>query len=310
MGILAIFTVWERLTSHPMLRLEFFRNRSFSTAILSLSLVMFGLFGALFILTQYLQFYLHFTALATGVRIIPAAGAIAVIAPLSTLLHRRVGTRLIVSAGLLIVAAGLWQISTASVTSTYWGTLPGMIMLGVGAGLAIPAVTGTVIGSLPRRYTGIGSATNGAFLQITAPFGVAVIGSLLSTHYQNQMTPFLVPLHLPAAMQSTILGSIGEAVWMWPVTPAACSASCWLARRVRHSSAAWTWPCAPARWSRWWAGCWRSSPSPPGRRPSMRATPTARSKCTGRSSEHRAPHRTASRMPSTPRVARHPRCYG
>ena len=208
-GILAIFTVWERLTSHPMLRLEFFRNRSFSTAILSLSLVMFGLFGALFILTQYLQFYLHFTALATGVRIIPAAGAIAVIAPLSTLLHRRVGTRLIVSAGLLIVAAGLWQISTASVTSTYWGTLPGMIMLGVGAGLAIPAVTGTVMGSLPRRYTGIGSATNGAFLQIGGAVGVAVIGSLLSTHYQNQMTPFLVPLHLPAAMQSTILGSIG-----------------------------------------------------------------------------------------------------
>jgi len=210
--VLTLFVIWERLTSHPMLRLDFFRNRSFSTAIFSLSLVMFGLFGALFILTQYLQFYLHFSALATGVRIIPAAGAIAIIAPLSTPLDRRLGTRVIVAVGLLVVAAGLWQISTATVTTTYWGTLWGMVMLGVGAGLAIPAVTGAVMGSLPRRHTGIGSATNGAFLQIGGAVGVAVIGSILSTHYQNQMTPFLVPLHLPAAMQSTILGSIGGAL--------------------------------------------------------------------------------------------------
>ena len=52
------------LTSHPMLRLSFFRNRSFSVAVLSVSMVMLGLFGALFILTQYLQFDLGFTALA------------------------------------------------------------------------------------------------------------------------------------------------------------------------------------------------------------------------------------------------------
>jgi EmrB/QacA subfamily drug resistance transporter len=212
LGVLTLFAVWERVTSHPMLRLQFFRNRSFSASILSLSLVMFGLFGALFVLTQYLQFYLGFSALATGVRIIPAAGAIAIIAPLSTLLDRRVGTKLIVAAGLLIVAAGLWQISTATVTTTYAGTVAGMIMLGVGAGLAIPAVTGAVMGSLPRRHTGIGSATNGAFLQIGGAIGVAVIGSVLSTHYQNLMTPFLVPYHLPAAMESTILGSIGGAV--------------------------------------------------------------------------------------------------
>ena len=72
---------------------------------------MFGLFGALFVLTQYLQFSLGYSALQAGVRVLPAAGAIAVIAPFSTVLVRAIGTKLTVAAGLLVIAGGLWQVS-------------------------------------------------------------------------------------------------------------------------------------------------------------------------------------------------------
>jgi len=212
LAILAVFAAWERASTHPMLNLGFFRRRQLSAAIASVGLVTFGLFGALFVLTQYLQFDLGYTALQAGVRVLPAAGAIAVVAPLSALLVRAIGTKLTAASGLVIVAGGLWQISGATVTTTYLGTLAGMIMLGVGAGLVLPTGTASVMGSLPREHTGIGSATNGAFLQVGGALGVAVIGSLLATRYQDHVTIALAPYHVPHAALTTILGSLGGAL--------------------------------------------------------------------------------------------------
>jgi len=212
LAVLAFFGAWERASKHPMLNLDFFRRRQFSAAISSVGLVTFGLFGALFVLTQYLQFDLGYTALQAGIRVLPAAGAIALVAPLSTLLVRALGTKLTAAAGLAIIAGGLWQISGATVATTYLGTLPGMILLGVGAGLVIPSCTASVMGSLPREHTGVGSATNGAVLQIGGALGVAVIGSLLSTRYQDHVTAALAPYHVPATVLTTILGSIGGAL--------------------------------------------------------------------------------------------------
>jgi EmrB/QacA subfamily drug resistance transporter len=210
--VLAGFTVWERHVSQPMLRLSFFRQRQFSVAVMSVSMVMLGLFGALFLLTQYLQFDLGYTALQTGIRVLPAAGSIIVVAPLASLLDRALGGRLVVGLGLLLIAAGLWQISGATVATTYGGIVLGMVLLGVGAALVIPSVTASVMGSLPAEHTGIGAATNGAFLQVGGALGVAVLGSQLSTRYQGRILASIAPYHLPAELESTILGSVGGAL--------------------------------------------------------------------------------------------------
>ena len=173
---------------------------------------MFGLAGSLFVLTQFLQFNLGYSALQAGVRMLPIAAAMAVIAPLSAAVVRVAGTKLTTAAGLLLIAAGLWQVSHASVTWTYTDTLPGLIMTGIGAALVMPAVSGSVMGSLPRGDLGVGSATNGVSIQVGGALGVAIIGSLLSTRYQDQMTTALAPYHLPHAIENTILGSIGGAL--------------------------------------------------------------------------------------------------
>ena len=212
LAVLAAFVAWERASSHPMLNVSFFRRRRLSAAVSSVGLVMFGLFGALFVLTQYLQFSLGYSALQAGVRVLPAAGAIAVVAPLSTVLVRAIGTKLTVAGGLLVIAAGLWQVSLASAATNYTGVLPGMILLGIGAGLTIPSATELVMGSLPGGHTGVGSATNGAFLQLGGALGVAVIGSLLNTRYQGRISGTLVPYHVPHAVMQTILGSLGGAL--------------------------------------------------------------------------------------------------
>lgn len=212
LAVLALFTVWESRTAHPMLNLAFFRNRSFTGAVCSMGLVTFGLFGALFLLTQYLQFSLGYSALAAGTRVLPAAGMIAVVAPLSARALRVTTVRYTVAAGLACIAAGLWVLSGTTVATTYASILPGIMLLGAGAGLAMPAATESVMGSLPGGDTGVGSATNGTFLQTGGALGVAVIGSLLNTSYADRMSAVLAPFHVPPGVLQAIRGSLGGAL--------------------------------------------------------------------------------------------------
>jgi hypothetical protein len=87
-----------------------------------------------------------------------------------------------------------------------------MIMLGVGAGLVIPSATSSVMGSVPAEHTGVGAATNGAFLQVGGALGVAIIGSLMNTGYQERVTAALAPFHVPHDILGTITGSLGGAL--------------------------------------------------------------------------------------------------
>lgn len=211
-AVLVCFALWERASAHPMLNLRFFAERRFSFATSSVALAMFGLFGALFVLTQYLQFGLGYSALATGVRILPVAGLLAVVAPLSPVLVRAAGTKVVVGTGLLVVAGGLWQLSLADVSSTYGDVLAGMLLLGLGAGLVVPASLDSLMGTLPPGDTGVGSASNGVSVQLGGALGVAVIGSLLTTRYQDRMGPPIAPYHLPSALSDSVLGSLGGAL--------------------------------------------------------------------------------------------------
>ena len=212
LAVIAGFAAWERATSHPMLNVGFLRRPSFSAAIGSTGLSMFALAGALFVLTQFLQFNLGYSALQAGVRMLAIAVPLGVIAPASYLVVRLAGTKFTTAAGLLLITAGLWQVSGVTVAGTFASILPGTILTGIGAGLVMPAVSGSVMGSLPRGDTGVGAAANGVCTQVGSALGVAVIGSLLSTRYQDQMTAALAPYHLPHGIENTILGSVGGAL--------------------------------------------------------------------------------------------------
>jgi len=209
---LAGFVVRESRTSHPMLRLGFFRQPGFTGAVASTATMSFALMGMLFVLTQFLQFQLGYSALQAGFRMLPAAGAIVVVAPLSAIVVGRLGTKLTVALGLAVVAGGLWQISGATVTTTYSGVVAGAIMIGVGAGLVMPAATGSLMGTLPLEHTGVGSATNGTFLNIGGALGVAILGSIMATRYQHQLDVSAAVHSLPGAVQHTALGSLGAAL--------------------------------------------------------------------------------------------------
>jgi EmrB/QacA subfamily drug resistance transporter len=211
--VIAAFVVWESRSRHPMLKLALFRDRRFSTAAGAELLGVFGLLGALFVLTQFLQFDLSFSPLQAGLRILPMAAVLVVCAVFSPLVARNIGAKWTVAGALLAVGGGLWQISAAATSTTAYGqVLPGLLLIGLGAGLLLPTATNSVVGSVSQGDSGIGSAVNTMALQVGGAIGVAVIGSVLATRYQNRMSVALAGRHLPTGITHTILGSFGGAL--------------------------------------------------------------------------------------------------
>jgi EmrB/QacA subfamily drug resistance transporter len=210
--VLVAFALWERRSSHPMLELSFFSSRRFSAAIGTMGLVIFALMGGLFLLTQYLQFSLGYTALETGVRVAPIAGVLFVVAPASTLIARKIGTKPVVFAGMVFIAVGFALVSRVTVGSVYTDVLPAFLCIGIGTGLAFAPCTESVMGSLPLDQTGVGSATNSAAQQTGGALGVGVLGSLLDTRYQGRMAPLLAHYPAPASVVHLITGSLGGAL--------------------------------------------------------------------------------------------------
>lgn len=211
--VLGCFVAWESRSTHPMLKLEFFRQRRFSVALTAECLAVFGLMGALFLSTQLLQFDLGYSPLQAGLRILPIAVMVVVGAAGSPVIARLLGVKLTVAAGLVSIAAGLWQVSaTSRFDATYGDVIPGLILIGLGAGLMLPTATNSVIGSVPQGDSGMGSASNTVALQVGGALGVAVMGSVMLTRYQGHMAAALVGRHVPQSVAQTIFGSLGAAL--------------------------------------------------------------------------------------------------
>jgi EmrB/QacA subfamily drug resistance transporter len=209
---IAVFIVWERRIDHPMLPLRFFSNRRYSAAIAALALVLFALLGMFFLMTQYLQFVLGFSALEAGVRIAPVALALLVIAPLSVVVARRIGSKVVVGTGLVLIATGLGLLSETTVAGTYADCIGPFLILGVGVALALAPCTESVMGSLPIEEAGVGSATNDTAMQIGGALGVGVLGTALTLRYQHLVVPVIAHAGVPASVQRLIESSLGAAL--------------------------------------------------------------------------------------------------
>ena len=110
---------WELRSAHPMLDVRLFRNRRFSASSVAIALAFFALFGMIFFLTQYLQSILGYSAFEAGIRTLPVAGGLVLGGPLSAKLVERLGTKVVVAAGLTLVATGLGLLTFAEADSGY-----------------------------------------------------------------------------------------------------------------------------------------------------------------------------------------------
>ncbi|WP_373138143.1 DHA2 family efflux MFS transporter permease subunit [Mycobacterium marinum] len=222
--VLVGFALWERRSSHPMLDVSVFANRRFSGGSLAVTAGFLALFGFIFVITQYFQFIKDYTALQTGVRLLPVALSIALAAILGPRLVERVGTTAVVASGLAVFAAALAWASTADATTPYTQIALQMLLLGGGLGLTTAPATEAIMGSLPADRAGVGSAVNDTTRELGGTLGVAIAGSVFASVYSGQLGSASALAALPSDVRSAMKGSMAVAhkvIDQLPAGPAA-----------------------------------------------------------------------------------------
>src|SRR5947209_592439 len=197
-AVLLVFGVWELRTEYPMLDLRFFKNPTFSAATAAINMVFFAMFGTFFLLTQYLQLVLGYSALEAGVRMLPMAFMMMVAAPASARFVEKFGSRKVVSSGLLIVALGLLLLAQSDVATPYWHLVLAIVTMAAGMGLSMAPSTTGIMASMPLRKAGVGSAVNDTTRELGGALGVAVLGSLLASKFTTALPASVAALPGPA----------------------------------------------------------------------------------------------------------------
>jgi EmrB/QacA subfamily drug resistance transporter len=210
--LLGIFVLWERRTRFPMLNMSFFRNPRFSAASAAIMLTFFAMFGSLFLLTQFLQSILGYTPLEAGIRLLPMAGVMIVVSPLSAKVVERIGSKIVVATGLTVGAVGLILASRLTVGASYPEVLAALVVLAAGLALVMPSATESIMGSLPLAKAGVGSAVNDTTRQVGGALGVAVLGSVMSSTYGPRVTDALNGFPVSSEQATAIHDQIGAAM--------------------------------------------------------------------------------------------------
>lgn len=186
--MLLLFT-WERRIPNAMLPLNLFKNRVFFGANTGLALVAFSLFGSIFFLSQYFQSVRGYSPFEAGVALLPVALIVMVVALFSASINARFGERLTVSGGIFLTAAGLGYLATiAAVDTPLDQVYLGMSILAVGLGIAMSPATAAIMSTVPIDQLGVGAAMTDTTRQLGGALGVALLGSLLSSTYVQQIS--------------------------------------------------------------------------------------------------------------------------
>ena len=209
MALLGTFFWWERRIDEPMLDLDFFRRASFSVGTASVSVAFFALLGAIFALTQYLQFVHGYSAIEAGAIMSPVALGLMMGAGSSGKAAERLGVSRVVAAGLTGLATMLaltvfWESDTGALTLAAW-----FFGLALAMGWVMAPATDAVVGAVSPAKSGVASATNAVARMVSGALGVAVIGSLITSLYSNDLDGSLTAL--PAPAQASAEDSVGAA---------------------------------------------------------------------------------------------------
>ena len=186
---LAAFFAWELRHDAPLLPLRLFRDRSFSVANVVGFGFSFGMFGAVFILIQFLQVVQGSTPLQAAYQTTPWTMAPMIVAPLAGIVAPRVGTRVLIAAGLALQAIALfWLGATMSATSTYLDMLTPFILAGIGMGLVFSPSSTAVLATMREQDRAKASGVNSTIREIGIALGIAVLTAVF-TGLNGQLTP-------------------------------------------------------------------------------------------------------------------------
>jgi EmrB/QacA subfamily drug resistance transporter len=197
--VLAAFVLWELRTDAPMLPMRFFRNRVFTLANAASLLMFFGMFGSIFLLTQFFQTVQGYSPFGSGLRILPWTVMPMFVAPIAGALSDRIGGHRLMGVGLVLQAGGLASIAALTTpTIPYWQLVVPFMVSGIGMAMFWAPVANVVLSSVTPAEEGQASGAQNAIRELGGVFGVAVLASVWSHYGGYQSGTSFVDGMLPA----------------------------------------------------------------------------------------------------------------
>ena len=220
--LLTAFTLLELRTEGPLLDVRVFKIPRFTGGAVSISVAFFCLFGFIFLITQYFQFVKGYSTLSAGVHTLPFAIVAAVFTPIAAVVALKVGTRLVVTMGLLLMGAGLVVAAfNSSEDTTYWGPIIlAMVLLALGLSSITAPTAEAVMGSVADDQRGAAAGVNNTTRELGGTLGVAVFGSIFASSYAPKIISAFRPLPIPAGPKAEAHQSVAAALAVVAHAPA------------------------------------------------------------------------------------------
>jgi EmrB/QacA subfamily drug resistance transporter len=237
-ALVAAFVAWEARADHPMMPLHMFRSRAFAAANTVSLLMSFGMFGSIFLLSQFFQVVQGLNPFEAGLRILPWTAMPAVVAPLAGVLAGRIGSRPILVPGMALMAVGLaWLAAVTSPTVAYATLVPAFVVSGVGMGLFFAPIANVVLSAVLPEEEGKASGANNTIREVGGVFGVAVLASVFTASGSYASPVSYVNGLVPAVWVGAAVVAVGALVALAvPSRGAIREASARLARGARATA--------------------------------------------------------------------------
>jgi EmrB/QacA subfamily drug resistance transporter len=212
-AFLGAFVAWELRAQEPMLPMRFFRDRAFAAANGASLLMYFGMFGSIFLLTQFFQTAQGYSPLESGLRVLPWTAMPMFVAPIAGALSDRIGGRPLMAVGLGLQAVGLAWIAAVSTATVGYESLVGpFIVSGTGMALFFAPVANVVLSAVRPEEEGKASGANNAIREVGGVLGVAVLASIFARYGGYESPATFNDGLVPALWIGAIVVGIGAAL--------------------------------------------------------------------------------------------------
>jgi EmrB/QacA subfamily drug resistance transporter len=217
-GIAALLAfVWaERRSPNPMLPLGIFSSRQFAAANMVTFVVYGALGGVFFLLVAYLQVALGYSPMAAGAASLPVTALMLVLSARGGALAQRIGPRIPLTVGPLVIAAGMLLMATIDPGDTYAGSvLPAVVVFGLGLTLVVAPVTSTVLAAADPRHAGVASGVNNAVSRVAGLLAVAVLPAVAGLTGDRFYDPAAMAEGFGTAMTACAVVAAAGGVLAW-----------------------------------------------------------------------------------------------
>lgn len=204
------FITYEHRTEHAMMPLSLFKIPAFSAGNAVAFSVSLGMFGTFFFATLYMQIVRGYSPFGTGLRFLPLTGMVIFAAPNAGRLASKYGSRWPMTIGLALAGSGLLLLTQVGTNTSFAIVLPIFMMMGLGMGSTMTPMTAAVMNAVGPARAGLGSAMTNTSREVGGVFGIALLGTLLTTKLKSSLTGAVASLGLPAGLRDSIVELAGH----------------------------------------------------------------------------------------------------